>query len=975
MDASETGQNVAPLQFVDFVIDPSRRSIQRGADTIALTPKTWAVLYYLASRPEQVVTKDELFTAAWPDTVVSDGTLSWCIKEIRRALGDKGRQPRYLKTVYGQGYQFIAPRPQSVDGTPPPSESSPSGFVGRVAELAQLQQLWTHVRSGRRQVTFITGEAGIGKTALVNVFIGSLTAEPVLVGWGQCVEQYGAGEAYHAMLDALNQIAHGPKREALLEALRTQAPSWLFHLPALLSAAERETLAAQYQGITQTQALRELADALEALAAHQPVVLVLEDLHWSDTATLAFLSALARRPSAARLLVLGTYRPVDLIVTDHPLRELKAELQLHGLCEEIALEYLSEAEVQTYATQRLGADSEQFAAELYARSGGNPLFLVNLVDYLKRYTDAETPTDLRARWEAMESIVPNRVQELILVQVERLALPERAVVEAASVNGATFFPALVAAGLGQEQDAVETICEDLEQRGRFIHALDDVTWPEGSVETPYAFQHALYREALYQKIAGGRRRRLHRAIGARLEGGYGKQAKKVAAELALHFEQGCETKKAVEYYAQAGVNALQRSAHQEAVFHATKGLALVETLPPSPTRLAHELKLQTLCAQGFMATKSHTAPEVEHALLRARKLSEQAGDRPRALILLLGLFHLYHGRSAMEPAKACAEEYLALAAQQQQPAFLLGTHYMMGVNALYQGELASAQTHLDLVGAGYDSAQHQLLAQMYGFNPTIICRLFGAIALGVRGYPDQAARQIEDTLSLELAMTHPFTNVYAHCVAPLGSHCLRDTRALVMQVEAGIALGIQRGFSVWIAFGTVLRGWGQVAQGAVEAGIAEMRAGVASMRELGARSQWVHYMTMLAEAMGQTGDYTQALQHIAAALADVDRGGERFYEPEAWRVKGELILQSKGERQKPTAQKEAETCFHKALEIARQQDAKLFELRTAVSLSRLWRLQGKKPEARALLTPLYEWFTEGFDTPDLHETKALLALL
>ena len=420
------------------------------------------------------------------------------------------------------------------------------------------------------------------------------------------------------------------------------------------------------------------------------------------------------------------------------------------------------------------------------------------------------------------------------------------------------------------------------------------------------------------------------------------------------------------------MTALQRGAHQEIVFQATKGLKLLETLPPSPTRRTHELQLQTLRAQGFTATKSHTAEEVEQSLLRARELCTQAGDMPRLLILLLGLFHLYHGRGTMAPAKEYAEACLALATQQQYPPFFLGAHYALGVNALFRGQLTEAQTHLDQVGAGYESEQHKSLVRLYGFNPVVICRLFGAIALVLRGYPDQAARQIEQTLGLEHEMASSFTNVYAHCVAPLGSQCLRDAQATATQADAGVTLGTQKGFPVWIAFGTVLRGWGQFAQGVVTVGIAEMHTGLAAMQELGAKSQLPHYLTMLAAAVGTTGDSAQALQHADEALAEADRGGERFYEPEAWRVKGELLVQSskpvlsqvegfKVQSSKPAlspvegakGEDEAEGYFQKALEVARQQDAKLLELRAAMSLSRVWQQQGKTTEARDLLAPVF----------------------
>lgn len=277
----------------------------------------------------------------------------------------------------------------------------------------------------------------------------------------------------------------------------------------------------------------------------------------------------------------------------------------------------------------------------------------------------------------------------------------------------------------------------------------------------------------------------------------------------------------------------------------------------------------------------------------------------------MGLFHLYHGRSSMASAKELAQDLLSLATRQADPSFFVGAHYALGVNALFRGKLAEAQSYLDRVGADYDSEQHKPLVLMYGFNPVVICRLFGAIARVLRGYPDQGRQLIEHTLSLDHEMTSAFTNVYAHCVAPLGYQCLRDPQATAMQADAGVALGTHKDFAVWIAFGTVLGGWGRFTQGRIAEGISEMQDGLVAMHEIGAKSQLPHYLTMLAEAIGGTGDSVQALQHAEDALAAAEQGGEHFYEPETWRAKGELLLQSGAKDAEP----EAIACFVKALEL------------------------------------------------------------
>jgi predicted ATPase len=422
-----------------------------------------------------------------------------------------------------------------------------------VGELTRLHQWYATARQGQRQVGFITGEAGVGKTALVETFVAQVATEaPVWIGHGQCIEQYGPGEAYLPVLEALGRLCRGPEGAHFLAWLRQQAPSWLAQLPALLPDADRAACQRLAQDVTQTRMLREMAEALESLTAERPLILILEDLHWSDGATLEWLGYVARRQDLARLLVLGTYRLGEARVVAHPLYALTRELLVHGQGAELVLGGLSETDVTMYVRQRFGegALAAELIPVLHQRTQGNPLFLVTMVaDLVQRGVLWESPMG----WESTVVLdtatvgVPETLRHLIEQQFERLGPADQAVLEAASVAGVDFSAAAVAAGLGISVEDVDIRCARLARQGQFVQEHGTVTWPNGPVATRYRFGHALYQEVVYDRIPVGCRTRLHQRIGAWQEQAYGACSGERATELAMHFERGQEYRRAVRY--------------------------------------------------------------------------------------------------------------------------------------------------------------------------------------------------------------------------------------------------------------------------------------------------------------------------------------------------------------------------------------------------------------------------------------------
>jgi DNA-binding winged helix-turn-helix (wHTH) protein len=413
------------FRFDAYRLEVNNAQLWCGAQALRLTAKAFHVLRYLVEHAGQLVTKEALFEAIWPETVVSEGVLTNCIGELRKVLGDAAQAPRFIATVHRRGYRFIAPvtligpsgpAAHTTSAAAPVSPAPPPLLVGREAEMHALRQWLAQVRQGQRHVVFVTGEAGIGKTTLVDAFLGTIAgAAPILVAWGQCIAQYGAGEAY---------------------------------LPVL-------------------------AEALEVVTAEQLLVLVLEDLHWSDHATLDLLAWLARRREPARLLLLGTYRPVEVIVHGHPLRALKQDLGLHRQCVELRLEGLSEAAVAAYLTARFPGFSlpAGLVHVLHRHTEGQPLFMIQAVDSWVQHGWA---TEVAGEWvmqvgvEAVEPGVPVSVWQMILQQFDGLSPAEQGVLEAASAVGVEFTTAAVAAGVESPIGPVEERCEALVRRGQFL---------------------------------------------------------------------------------------------------------------------------------------------------------------------------------------------------------------------------------------------------------------------------------------------------------------------------------------------------------------------------------------------------------------------------------------------------------------------------------------------------------------------------
>jgi predicted ATPase/DNA-binding winged helix-turn-helix (wHTH) protein len=560
------GSNASPsdddvLRFGPYQLEGVKR-LWCNNNLVEVRPRPLTVLRYLAERQGRLVTGDELLRQLWPGIYVTKTVLRVCVRELRQALHDDPTTPQFIETIGRQGYRFIAPliTPFPVRENSFPVVSSDEGktrhaywntehrdrpppFVGRAKELARLQEFFKRAQQGDPQILFLFGEPGIGKTTLLNHFLAQVReVRQVRIGREQCVEHYGLGEAYLPLLEAFRHLCQEPGGEQVLALLHRQAPTWLAQLPGLLKAGTPNTVERRKPNINPARMLRELVDAVESLGTDTVLVLVLEDLQWSDTATLDAVAYLAQRQQL-KLFFVGTYRPTEVVVSGHPLRQVVQELYGRGQCEELALELFTEADVEEYLRQRFGrvVGITALSRMIYRRTDGNALFVVRFVDYLLQHElliETGGQLQLTMNLVALRRLVPDSLQQTILRQIEQLTPDEQQLLGMASVGGMTFTATEIVDGTKRTLEEAEAVYDHLANRELIIAVVGMTEWPDGTTAVQYRFRHALYQEVLYEQLGQGQRMRLHRQIGQRKEAGYGELASEIAPELARHFTEG-----------------------------------------------------------------------------------------------------------------------------------------------------------------------------------------------------------------------------------------------------------------------------------------------------------------------------------------------------------------------------------------------------------------------------------------------------
>ena len=836
-------------------------------------------------------------------------------------------------------------------------------LVGRESEVALLLERWEQVKAGQGQVVLLTGDAGIGKSRLVQTLKDHVAHEPHL-RWECRSAEYAQNTVLFPLVELFQRLLRFEpqdtpeerleKLEQMLRQYRLPVEESISLFAPVLSLPLPEHYYPPLHLSPQRQrqkTLETIVAILLELAEHQPVFFILEDLHWTDPTTLEWLNLLIDQTPTASLLTVLTCRPHFQPAWHHC-----------SYFTEITVNRLSHAQVEQIITRMTDGKTlpREVLQQIIAKTDGVPLFVEEMT---KAILESGSLKEVDDHYELTGSlstlVIPTTLQDSLMARLDRL-VTAKAVAQYAAVIGRQFAYALLQAVA--QVDAF-TLQRELE---RLVEA--EIVYQRGlPPQASYTFKHALIQDAAYQSLLKSTRQQYHQRIAEVLEIQFPETAEAQPELLAHHYTEAGLTEKAVHYWHQAAQRAVERSAHAEAISHFTTGLALLQTLPETLERLHQELNILVTLGSALMATKGYGEREVEHVFHRARELCHQVGDTPQVFRVLQGLWLFYVGRAEYQVARELGEQLFALAQRQQDAASLLSAHLTLGLTLCALGAFVPARTHLEQGIALYDPQHPRSLGRSGLQDGGVVCLCFGAQTLWYLGFPDQARRQSHQGLTLAHHVAHPFSLSFALCFAALVHQLRHEEHAVQAQAEAAITLSCERDFALYVAFGTILRGWALAHQGQAQDGIAQLHQGLTAYRATGTEIGRPYYLALLAEAHGIMGQPAAGLTALTEALTLVDSSGERFYEPELHRLKGALLLQSSSDNAT-----EAESCFQHAISIAQSQQAKSWELRAATSLSRLWQQQGKRDEARQVLADVYGWFTEGFDTADLKDAKALL---
>jgi DNA-binding winged helix-turn-helix (wHTH) protein/tetratricopeptide (TPR) repeat protein len=706
-------------EFAAFRLDPVNQCLWRRGDSgeferILLTPTEFGVLDHLVEHAGRLVTHRELLDAVWPRTAIEPQAVKSKIFHLRRVLEDDPRQPRFIETLSRRGYRFVASVERAVIDVGHPGVLR-SPLVGRQRALGALEEHLRKARAGKPQLVFVTGEPGIGKSALVEEFgrLVSAAKTDLRIAHGQCVEGFGSKEPFYAVLEAVGALCNGPDGERVVAVLASHAPTWLVQFPALLTPQLRERLHQEILGATRERMLREICEALEVISAPAPLLLVLEDLHWADSSTLDLLSALARRRAAAKLMVVGTYRPSDVTRSGQPLHAMKRDLVARHLCHEMSLQPLSEADVAQYLA---GGEStpDELAFLLHRHTEGNPLFMIAVLEHLLQRGFVEHD---RGTWRLLRPAaeiaveVPESLRQMIGTQIDRLEDEEQRALEIAAVAGMAFAPALCAPAAGMDTRAFEERCESMWRRAQFLRMAGARELPNGDIIQRYSFVHALYREVLYERQSPARRTMLHRRVAERLEEVFAATLDDVTPELAHHFEKGAEWVRAVKYLRRAADLSANRGSIEGAKVNLQHALAVAARLPLGDRALA-ETEILDALADMYLGTFDPRAVDV---LVLLRERAAEYGMIDAEAKALVDLCHPLAWASG-EQALDVIDQALRLSEAQTDPLMRARTRagcmvrriWTRGWNADDADECRRALADIRRLAKSHDAAWHVL---------------------------------------------------------------------------------------------------------------------------------------------------------------------------------------------------------------------------------------------------------------------------
>ena len=829
-------------------------------------------------------------------------------------------------------------------------------FVGRNREMDAMKAAAEQANAGHGQIVAAMAEPGVGKSRLLFEFkavsqSGWMVLETFSVSHGKASAYLPVIELLRNYFDISAGDDERKRREKVtgrVLALDRSLEDTLPYLFALLGIAEGDDPLLQMDGqIKKRRTLEAIKRILLRESLNQPLMVIFEDLHWIDDETQALLNLLADSIGTARILLLVNYRPE--YSHQWGSKTYYMQLRLDPISKESANEML----------QWLLGDSEELGplkGLIIEKTEGNPFFVEETVLALLDEGVLVRNGTVELTKPLTELKIPRTVQAIIASRIDRLPPDEKELLQTLAVIGKEFPLSIVHAVTSKTDDELTRMLSAL-QLAEFIYEQPAA----GDVE--YTFKHALTHDVAYNSVLNERRRLLHERIGTALESLYADSLNDHLGELAHHYGTSHNVRKAIHYLRLAGAQAAQRAANREAVTYFRSALDLVDSLPTRTAYAEEELSVLVALGPALMTTMTSSAPDVQQVYDRARQLAGQTDKLAELFASAWGSWIVANASGDGSAMRRLADELFSIAQGQQDPAFLLQAHHAASATAMFSGDLRAAHEHADAVLAIYRKDLHRQDALVYGGHDPAVCSYTNdAMLLQIFGYPERALIQLNKGLMLARELEHPPTMVHALWFGAETNFQRRDPRIVLQIVEEWLPMVSLHGSAVGIANAMMLRGWALIVSGQREAGFAELRDGLGRFRATGSKFQVSYRLGRAADAFQSGGQEQESLALLSDAFQAIDLIGDRWYEAELYRIKGSVLIELGGDHRN-----QAEACLERALELSRAQGARLFELRATVALGRL-----RRDEARAMLAEIYNWFTEGFDTADLKDARALL---
>jgi predicted ATPase len=841
---------------------------------------------------------------------------------------------------------------------PLPPTSSSSYLVGRDRELLRLRNAFSAASTGVGHILTVSGDAGIGKTALLQSFLGEIEGADLSIwaGYGRCSERLAGTEPFAPAFELLDSLQRSRDGGRSLDLMRAAAPTW--HATFVGEANGDEKAPRSHERLR-----REFLTFVENLANERPVVLVLEDMHWADPSTCDLMGYLGVVSARHRVLLVMTYRPAPVMARQHPFLQLRLDLERRGLCEEIALESLSGPDVDRYIAGQFPGNRfpDEFAPAVHERSEGHPLFMTDMLRFLRdraMISNQNGVWTLQQGMTEIRAVIPSGVTNMIRLEMSHFTENDRIILACASVQGVEFDSAVIARALDQDVAAIEERLRELQLLCDFIRAAGEFEYEKNIATERYRFVHVFYQNVFYDWLTPARRFEFSLRIAKALENFSGPKSADIASQLCLLFETAKEYPTAAKYFVQAARHAARIFAYQEAAILCERGLAALAKSPSSFERDALELKIALIRGMCLMNTEGYASPKTEEAHQRSRELCVQFGEKKRLVPVLWGLHTCYANRGALKAALAIALEMKTAARQAGDPVAMVESLHALGTTFAFTGRLTEARVPLETILEQYPRGGYAFQEGLYILDPWVTALSMLARLLVYMGYLDQGIRRAEESRALAVSLGHPPSIAYATFWVGWIQHAIDAPLSACVPLAEATEISMVHGPPQIVEWARLVHGSALARTGRLSEGIAAMQNAIAGQDAIFSLLERPYCLTLLAEAHSSQGDYEAALALCKEALQLGRETEGRCYEAETHRVRAEILLRagSKGRLS------DAETDLERALALARSSQARLLELRAAISYFRL--REGTGAEDRAIhLNSVLSGLSEGAGTP------------